>query len=269
MKFRREFIVKPGHKVRLKDHDPDYTAGFKHKDAAEEAVAKNVARLAELQYLLYAEGKRALLVVFQAMDAGGKDGVVRHVMSGCNPQSCRVTSFKVPSAEEQSHDFLWRIHKALPAKGEIGIFNRSHYEDVLVVRVHNLAPKSVWSERYHLINEFEEVLARNNISILKFFLHISKEEQRERLQDRLDDPNKNWKITPADAEERRHWDDYVEAYEDALSRCSTKRAPWFIIPSNHKWFRNLAVSQIIVEALEELDMKFPKPAFDLSKIVIR
>jgi len=268
MKLAKQLIVKPGQKVKLSKHDPDFTAGLKKKKDAEKHLARNIARLDELQYLLYAEDKHALLIVLQAIDAGGKDGTIRHVMSGINPQGCRVTSFKVPSAEEADHDFLWRIHKAVPPKGEIGIFNRSHYEEVLVVRVHGLVPKSVWSERYDHINRFEENLAHSGVTILKFFLHISKDEQKARFQDRLDDPDKNWKVSPADFAERKHWDDYMAAFEDALSRCSTKHAPWFIIPANHKWFRNLAVSQIIVETLEGLKMKFPPPPPNLAEIVL-
>ena len=202
------------------------------------------------------------------MDAGGKDGTIRHVMTGVNPQGCKVTSFKAPSDEEIDHDFLWRIHKAVPGKGEIGIFNRSHYEDVLIVRVHDLVPKSVWSKRYAQINAFEQNLATSNATILKFYLHISKDEQKERFQERIDRPEKNWKVNPADFEERKYWDDYTRAYEEMLKRCSTDVAPWFVIPSNKKWFRNFAVSQIIVEALEALDMKYPKPTCDVSKIVL-
>ena len=269
MNLTKEFLVKSGKKVKLARLNPNYTAGFKHREAAEQKLQENIARLTELQYLLYAEKKRSLLIVLQAMDAGGKDGTVRHVMSGLNPQSCRVTSFKQPSAEEMAHDYLWRIHNAMPEKGEIEIFNRSHYEDVLVVRVHNLVPKSEWSKRYDQINAFESVLAGNSVKIVKFFLHISKDEQKKRFQERLQDPTKNWKISPADFEERKYWDDYIEAYEDALSRCSTPEAPWFIIPANHKWFRNLAVSRIIVETLEAMDMKFPPPVCDVSKIVIK
>jgi len=269
MKYHKQFRVKPGARVRLKEHDPDDTGGLRDKSEAEKPMQKNLERLSDLQYLLYAEGRRAILVVLQAMDAGGKDGTVRHVMSGLNPQSCRVTSFKVPSATELAHDFLWRIHAAVPAKGEIGIFNRSHYEDVLVARVHGLVSGKVWRARYGQINRFEEILSENDIRILKFFLHISKAEQRKRLEERLKDPSKEWKISRADLAERTRWGAYVEAYEEALSRCSTEGAPWFIIPANHKWFRNLAVSQIIVEALEDMDMKFPPPSFDVSKVRLR
>jgi len=264
----KAFIVKSRTKVNLKKYDPDYSGGFKNKEQAQELLAKNQLRLRELQYLLYAHDKYALLVILQGMDGSGKDGTIRHVMYGVNPQACKVTSFKKPSAEELDHGFLWRIHKAVPPKGEIGIFNRSHYEDVLVVRVHKLVPQKVWSKRYKQINYFEQILATNNVKILKFFLHISKEEQKERFQKRLDNPDKNWKMNPQDLEERKLWDEYTEAYEAVLTKCSTDHAPWFIIPANRKWFRNLAISQIIVETLEKLDMEFPKPTFDPKKIRI-
>jgi PPK2 family polyphosphate:nucleotide phosphotransferase len=269
MKMNKRFRVPPHARVRLGDFDPDDTAGFDKGDKANERLEKNIARMAELEYRLYAESQRALLIVLQGMDAAGKDGTVRHVMTGLNPQTCRATSFKVPSSEEAAHDFLWRIHKAVPAHGEVGIFNRSQYEDVLVVRVHELVPKSVWSARYDQINRFEELMSESGVTILKFFLHISKKEQLERLEERLKDPNRNWKISDADIKERKRWDDYVTAYEAVLSRCSTSYAPWFVIPANKKWFRNLAVSQIIVETLERMDPKFPKPSIDLSKIKVK
>lgn len=269
MNFTKRFIVRSGHPVHLSRCDPDDTGGYREKSEAEAELARNVKRLAELQYRFYAENRRALLVVIQGMDAAGKDGTIRHVMSGLNPQSCRVTSFKAPSAEELAHDFLWRIHKAVPGRGEIGIFNRSHYEDVLIVRVRHLVPKSVWSKRYDQINDFERMLADNGVVIRKFFLHISKEEQRQRLQERLDDPRKNWKFNPDDIRERERWSDYKRAYEEALSRCSTEKAPWFVIPANKKWFRNLAVSAILVETLEALAPQFPKPMPGISKIRIR
>jgi PPK2 family polyphosphate:nucleotide phosphotransferase len=264
--LRKRFLVKPGTKVRLSRHDPDDTAGFEDKQAGGEILAKNISRLERLQTLLYAENRRALLIVLQAVDAGGKDGTIRHVMGGINPQGCTVTSFKAPSAEELDHDFLWRIYKAIPARGDIGIFNRSHYEDVLAVRVRRLAPKSVWEKRFEQINAFEKTLAGNDIVILKFMLHISKDEQRRRLQERIDDPDKRWKISPTDFEDRKRWGEYQRAYEAVLSRCSHSWAPWFVIPANRKWFRNLAVSQIIVDTLRSFDMKFPKPAFDLPKL---
>jgi PPK2 family polyphosphate:nucleotide phosphotransferase len=264
-----QFRVKPGAKVRLREWDPGDTGGYKSKEAAQKALAGNIERLAELGYLLYAEHKRALLVILQATDAGGKDGTIRHVMSGLNPQNCRVTAFKAPSEVELAHDFLWRVHPAVPAQGEIGIFNRSHYEDVLVARVKQLVPKSVWSTRYRAINEFERALAESGVIVLKFFLHISKKEQAQRLRERLRDPTKNWKLAPSDFEDRHRWSQFMRAYEDALSRCSTPWAPWFIIPANRKWFRNLAVSEIIVGALEGLNMAFPKATFDPSTIVIK
>jgi len=260
-------LVRPGSKLKLSSHDPGATHGYTKVKAALE-TERHRARMSELQEVLYAERKHALLIVLQAIDAGGKDGTIRTVMSGVNPQGCQVTSFKVPTTEELGHDFLWRTHKAVPIKGQIGIFNRSHYEDVLVVRVHNLIPKPVWTARYGYINEFERLLADSGVTILKFFLHISKDEQKKRFEQRLADPSKWWKFNPADFEERKKWDEYIAAFEDAFTQCSTKPAPWYIIPSNKKWFRNLAVSQIIVEALESLKLKYPKPDFDPSKIVI-
>ncbi len=267
MKFTKRFIIGPHKKVQLKDHAAGETLGL-DKESAAPMIARTIAHLDELQYVLYAEARRSLLIILQGMDTSGKDGTIRHVMSGASPQSCKVTSFKVPSAEEAAHDFLWRIHRAVPGKGEIGIFNRSHYEDVLVVRVHELVPEETWSERYDQINVFEKLLTENNVTILKFFLHISKDEQKERLKARLDDSSKHWKISAADIAERKYWDDYTRAYEDALSRCSTRHAPWFVIPANHKWFRNLAVSSIIVETLERMHPKFPKPSIDISKLKV-
>ena len=266
MNLRKRFLVEPGSSVRLSRIDPDDTAGIKSKDAAEADLSKNIDRLRKLQYLLYAENRWALLVVLQAMDAGGKDGTIRHVMGGLNPQGCVVTSFKAPSEEEREHGFLWRIHQRVPARGDIGIFNRSHYEDVLVARVRKLVPKSVWEKRYEQINAFEKTLAGSDVVILKFMLHISKEEQRRRLQERLDNPRKRWKLATSDFEDRKLWDEYQRAYEAALSRCNHAWAPWFVIPANHKWFRNLAVSEIIVDTLKSLHMKLPRPAVDVSKL---
>ena len=260
-----QLLVRPGKKFRLRDYNPDDTLGYKNDDQTQAALKKHLERLDKLQYLLYASKKCALLIVLQAVDSGGKDGTIRHVMSGVNPQGCRVTSFKKPTPEEAAHDFLWRIHKAIPERGEIGIFNRSYYEDVLVVRVHKTVPESVWSRRYKEINRFEKILVENNVKILKFHLHISREEQLKRFKQRLEDPAKQWELSPADFQERRYWKRYMEAYEDMLRFCSTEWAPWYIIPANHKWFRNLAVSQIIAETLEGLNLKFPKPAFDVSK----
>jgi PPK2 family polyphosphate:nucleotide phosphotransferase len=264
--FTKELMVKPGTKVKLAKFDPEETLGWAKNHAMKASLDMAIKKLDHLQYLLYANRKHALLSVFQGRDAAGKDGTIRHVMSGVNPQGCTVTSFKAPSPEEAAHDYLWRVHRAVPEYGNFGIFNRSHYEDVLIVRVHNLVPKAVWSERYEQINQFEEYLADNNVKILKFFLHISKKEQEKRFMERVDDPDKRWKISEADFNERKFWDDYTEAYEDALDRCGTKIAPWFVIPANKKWFRNLAVSHIIVETLEEMKLKFPAPTIDLKKL---
>ena len=261
--------VTPGRKVKLENYPTDVTPGFKQKPDVETILRETAAKMAKLQYLMFAESKRALLIVLQAMDTGGKDGTIRHVMTGLNPAGVHVRSFKVPSAEEASHDFLWRIHQAVPPKGDFGIFNRSHYEDVIVVRVHDLVPREVWNERYEMINQFERHLVDNNVTILKFFLHISKDAQKERIQDRMKDPERCWKLSPADFEERKYWDDYQEAYADAVSKCSTEWAPWFIIPADKKWFRNLAVAEIMLETLQSMKMKFPKPSFDPSKLKLR
>ncbi len=269
MNLSKELIVQPGKHAKIARRSPDACPGVKNKHEALKIIEKNIARLAALQDLLYAEARHAILVVIQAMDAGGKDGIVRHVMSGLNPQGCKVTPFKVPTSEELRHDFLWRIHKAVPAAGEVGIFNRSHYEDVLVARVHKLVPTEIWSKRYDQINAFERMLSENNVKIIKFFLNISKGEQKQRFRERLEEPNKQWKITPADFEERKYWDDYMKAYEDALTKCSTSWAPWYVLPADHKWFRDLAASQIIVETLELLNMKYPPPAADVSRIRLR
>ena len=263
MDIAKRCLVKPGSKVKLSEWDPDDKFGMGRDD---DALAHNLERLTELQHLLYADQRHTLLIVLQALDAGGKDGTIRHVMSGVNPQGCDVTSFKVPSDRERQHDYLWRVHKAVPPLGNIGIFNRSHYEDVLVVRVHQLAPKKVWQRRYRQINEFERMLTENRVTMLKFFLHISKEEQKRRFESRIKDPTKNWKLSLPDFEERKHWDDYIRAYETALRKCSTDWAPWYIIPANDKWFRNYTVSQIVVGALEEMRLKYPPPSIDLSKI---
>lgn len=263
MDLIKRCIVKPGSKIKLEKRDPADTFGL-HRD--DDAIARNVEKLSELQHLLYADHKHALLIVLQALDAGGKDGTIRHVLSGVNPQGCEVTSFKAPSSEELAHDFLWRIHKAVPRMGDIGIFNRSQYEDVLVVRVHKMVPKSVWSERYQQINAFEQSLVENNVTILKFFLHISKDEQKNRFEERMQDPKKNWKLSLPDFEERKHWDDYIKAYEAVLRKCSTEWAPWYVIPANDKWFRNYAISSIIVRTLEKMNLKYPPVTIDLSKV---
>jgi PPK2 family polyphosphate:nucleotide phosphotransferase len=266
VKYLNRFRVHPGDPVRLKDIDPGFTDHHEsHKKAAEE-IERDRDKLRALQALLYADGGGSLLICLQGLDAGGKDGTISHILGAMNPQGCRVTGFRQPSTEEQAHDFLWRIHQATPARGQVAIFNRSHYEDVLVVRVHKLVPDAVWSRRYDQINEFEKELVDNNTHILKFYLHISKEEQLKRFADRLDDPMKQWKISESDYKEREFWGDYMAAYEDVLSRCSTPHAPWFVIPSDHKWFRNLAIARIVVEHLEALDMQLPKPSVDLGHI---
>lgn len=266
-KFSKALRVESGSNVKLANLDPRDTHGWEREDA-EERYEKLLLKLYDLQYKLHAEHRQALLVVLQAMDAGGKDGTIRKVMGGLNPQGTRVESFKVPTEEELDHDFLWRIHRKTPGKGEISIFNRSQYGDVLVVRVHNLVPESVWKKRYGQINEFEKILTENHTRIVKFYLHISKEEQKERLQERLDDPKKHWKASEADFRERQFWDDYQEAYEAVLEKCSTGWAPWFVIPADRKWFRNLAVASILVETLEDMDIEMPTAQFDLSKVVI-
>jgi PPK2 family polyphosphate:nucleotide phosphotransferase len=266
VKYLERFRVPPGTRVKLKDVDPafkDHHEG--HKEAAKE-IAHYQQRLRELQELLHADARCSVLICLQALDAGGKDGTINHILGSMNPQGCRVVPFKQPSAVELAHDFLWRIHRAVPARGEVVIFNRSHYEDVLIARVHKLVPQERWSRRYDRINAFESGLVEDDTHILKFFLHISQEEQLKRFKDRLDDPAKQWKISEADYKERTYWDDYTAAYEDALSRCSTEHAPWFIIPGDHKWFRNLAVARIVVEHLEGLKMKFPPPGASIEHI---
>ncbi len=265
MNFTEKLRVKPS--FRLKKADPAATHG-QDKGKSEARLERNNARLFEYQQRLYAENKRSVLIVLQGMDTSGKDGVIRHVMRGLNPQGCMVTPFKAPSSEELDHDFLWRIHKAVPARGDIGIFNRSHYEDVLISRVRELVPKSVWKARYDQINEFEKMQTENGVTILKFFLHISREEQKERLEERLKDPLKNWKFSVNDLKERAYWNDYMDAYEDTLNKCSTKHAPWFIIPSDKKWFRNLAISEILNDTFHAINPRLPKPAEDLKKIKI-
>ena len=270
VEFRlKQILVPPGEKISLKkDYDPDFTGGFDNKSAALEHVSANVKRLSDLQEKLYAQDTYGVLIIFQAMDAAGKDGAIRHVMSGVNPQGCHVTSFKTPSAEELDHDYLWRAAKALPGRGMIGIFNRSYYEEVLVVRVHpeflakqrlpeGVADDGIWERRYEEINNFEEYLVRNGIVVLKFFLNVSKSEQKKRFLARIDEPEKNWKFSVADYQERAHWDDYQQAYEQLLNHTSTEHAPWFVIPADHKWFARLAVSEVICSQLERLGLAFP------------
>ena len=263
------YRVKPNEKLNLSKFDANATKGFDGgKEEAKKEVAKLNARLEELQELLYAEGKHKVLIVFQAMDAGGKDGTIRTVFEGVNPQGVKVAAFKVPTPEELAHDFLWRIHKQTPGKGEIVIFNRSHYEDVLVVRVHGYAPEEVWKKRYDHIRHFEQLLADEGTTILKFYLHIDLDEQKQRLQERLDDPTKRWKFNIGDLEERKLWPQYMQAFEDAIEKTSTESAPWYVIPANRNWYRDLVISQIIVDTLENLNMKFPAEQEGLDNVVI-
>lgn len=261
----KSLLVNPDSKIRLADIDPGDTLGWEKGKAADQFAA-NLGRLSVLQQLLYAESKRSVLVVLQGIDAGGKDGTIRNVMTGLNPQGVRVTSFKVPEGEEKRHDYLWRIHRAAPEFGQIGIFNRSHYEEVLVVRVHNLVPKEIWSRRYEEINNFERMLSQNGTTIVKFLLYISKDEQLQRFRERVEKREKNWKFNEGDLKERQYWDEYIDAYEAALRKCSTDSAPWYVIPANRKWFRNLAVSQVLLDTMENMDLKLPPQVADLSKI---
>jgi len=265
--YLKKLIVEPGSKVRLKHFDPGYHGKQESRESALPQIQKHIQKMQDLQYLMYAERKHSLLIVLQGLDAAGKDGVVRHVFTGMNPAGCVAVNFKQPTANELAHDFLWRVHPHVPAKGSVAIFNRSHYEDVLVARVHNLVPEKVWSKRYDQINDFEQLIStENKTTILKFFLHISKLEQLARFKKRLDDPARRWKISESDYGEREYWNDYIAAFEDVLSRTSTGRAPWFIIPSNHKWFRDLSISQIITRTMEEMDMQMPKPTVNLAEI---
>ncbi len=266
MDYRKEFRVAADSKLKLGKVDPAYKGKRESPDEAKQEIADYQRKLFQQQTLLYAEHKHSILVVLQALDAGGKDGTIKHVFAALNPQGATVVSFKQPSATELAHDFLWRVHPHAPGKGEIVIFNRSHYEDVLVTRVHKLIDKDTWTARYQHIRDFEALLAENGTTIIKFFLHISPEEQLARFAQRLDDPSRNWKISESDYTERELWDDYIAAFEDAISATSTKRAPWYVIPSNHKWFRNLAVSQIMADTMEDLKLAFPPPSVDLAEI---
>jgi PPK2 family polyphosphate:nucleotide phosphotransferase len=262
-------LIKPGAKVRLADYDPDEHGSLTKRNPEVAAkLAADLETLCSLQERLYAESRQALLIVLQGLDGAGKDGTVSHVMSGLNPQACDVTPFKVPTADELAHDFLWRVHQHTPAHGHIMVFNRSHYEDVLVARVHKLVPASVWKKRYAQINDFERLLTDSGTRIVKFCLYISKDEQKRRLDERIADPTKQWKISANDFPERALWDDYIAAYEDALSRCSTPHAPWHLIPANHKWYRNLLVAGIIADTLRDMNPQWPPPSVDLSKIKV-
>ena len=262
-----KYRIEEGTKVKLKDYDPG-ESGKLDKKEMEEKTAKNLAALDELQYKLYAEGKRSILVVLQAMDAGGKDGTIRKVFGILNPQGVRVTSFKAPTDEELSHDFLWRIHRNAPAKGMIGIFNRSHYEDVLIVRVNQWIDEKECERRFRTINEFERTLAENGTTVLKFYLHISKDEQKKRFLERLDDPTKKWKFCKGDLDTRKKWDDYMLQFEDVFRNTSTGQAPWYIVPADNKRYRNLIISTVVRETLEKMDLKFPEPEEGLDQIVI-
>jgi len=255
-RLRDELRVTPGSKIDLSKIDPADAHGWKKDDAVTETAAQLV-RLSDLQDRFWAEAKRSVLVILQGIDAAGKDGTIQKVMEAFNPQGCVVAAFKVPTPEELAHDYLWRVHKKVPGKGEIGIFNRSHYEDVLVVRVHNFVPREVWSKRYREINEFEKLLTDNGTTIVKFFLYIDRDEQRQRFQERVDDPKKRWKFSLADLEERKLWDDYIAAFEDAISKTSTDYAPWYVIPANRNWMRNLAVASILAETIDDLRPAYP------------
>lgn len=259
--------IAPDAKVHLARVDAGATHGW-DKDGALTQQAEYEAHLTAMQERLWAEGKHALLIVLQGIDAAGKDGTIRHVMDAFNPQGCDVVGFKVPSEEERAHDYLWRVHQHTPPKGHITILNRSHYEDVLVVRVHELVPRAVWRRRYRHINEWERMLVDEGTTIVKLFLYIDRNEQRERLQARLDEPDKRWKFSKGDLGERDRWDDYIAAFEEVLERTSTEWAPWYLIPANHKWFRNLAVAHILGETLDDLDPRFPAPEEGLDGIVI-
>jgi PPK2 family polyphosphate:nucleotide phosphotransferase len=262
------FLVPPGKRIQLKDYDPDYTGKFENKEQAETKLREDVLRLAKYQDVLYAQNTYALLIIFQAMDASGKDSTIKHVMSGVDPQGCQVFSFKAPSAEELDHDYLWRSAKSLPERGRIGIFNRSYYEEVLVVRVHpeilnaqqlpsEAKHENIWQHRFEEINGFERYLKRNGIAVLKFFLNVSREEQRKRFLKRINTPEKNWKFSLTDVKERAHWDDYMAAYEDMFSHTSTEDAPWYIIPADKKWFMRAAVADVIISKLESLNLHYP------------
>jgi PPK2 family polyphosphate:nucleotide phosphotransferase len=261
------YRVRAGEPIVLASLDPDASEHYKKKQDVEPELEYQRDRLVNLQERLYAENKRSLLIVLQAMDTGGKDGTIKHVFRGVNPQGCRVWSFKKPSDEEASHDFLWRYHQRTPRRGMITIFNRSHYEDVLIVRVKQLVPEEVWRKRYHIINEFEQMLTLNNITVIKFFLHISKDEQKRRLESRLENPDKRWKFSINDVNERKLWDDYQQAYEDALNNCSTAYAPWYVVPANKKWYRNLVIARAIADTLEAMNPQYPA-AQELGNITI-
>jgi PPK2 family polyphosphate:nucleotide phosphotransferase len=262
------YRVHPGLPITLAHFDPNASEDYNKKKHVEKELEKQRQRLQNLQERLYADHKRSFLIVLQAMDTGGKDGTIKHVFGGLNPQGCQVWSFKKPSDEELGHDFLWRYHQRTPQRGMISIFNRSHYEDVLVVRVKQLVSEDVWRQRYHLINEFEHMLTLNNITVIKFFLHISKDEQKQRLESRLADPSKHWKFSSNDLKERQFWDDYQAAFEEMINNCSTAYAPWYVVPANNKWYRNLVVARTIADTLESLNPQYPTAETGLENIVV-
>lgn len=266
MSLTDELRVKPGGRVDLSRRDPDETFGVREGGKTERTTEAKIKRIGELVHTLGADRRFALLIVLQGMDTSGKDGAIRHVFAAVDPQLMRVHAFKRPSEEELGHDFLWRIHRQTPQRGELVVFNRSQYEDVGIVRVHNLVPKEVWSRRFSHINDFERLLTESGTVVLKFFLHISKKEQAQRLRERLSDPSKNWKMDMADLKERVHWDEYMRAYSEAIQRCSTREAPWHIVPSDHKWFRNHAIASVIESRLERLGLEYPRPDFDPQKV---
>jgi len=276
--FVKPFEIADGSRFRLKDFDPAETLGIKSKEQAKETLERGITHLTELQEKLYAQDRWAILVILQAMDAAGKDSTIKHVMSGVNPQGCQVNSFKAPSAEELQHDFLWRTSRCLPERGKIGIFNRSYYEEVLAVRVHpellgrqripqQLLLDNIWQKRFEDINAFEHYLSRNGFVVLKFFLHLSKKEQKRRFLERLEEPEKNWKFSMSDALERQHWEKYMRAYEDLIRNTSTKHAPWYAVPADHKWFTRIVVAEAIIDAMESLDLSFPKMDAERRKVL--
>jgi PPK2 family polyphosphate:nucleotide phosphotransferase len=260
--------VEPGKPARLADIDPDESEHYQRKKDVADELKRHRDRISDLQARLYGEQRRSLLIVLQAMDTGGKDGTIKGVFAGVNPQGCQVWSFKAPSNEEAAHDFLWRYHQKAPSKGMIHIFNRSHYEDVLIVRVKELVPEPVWRPRYEAINQFEYALTTDGVTVLKFFLHISRDEQKRRLESRLEDPDKRWKFSSSDLKERAYWDDYQAAFEDAVNRCSTPYAPWYVVPANNKWYRNLVVARTIADTLEAMDPRFPAAEKGLDKVEV-
>ncbi|MGV0909216.1 polyphosphate kinase 2 family protein [Martelella sp. FOR1707] len=269
MDFRKKLAIEPGSTVSLADIDPHQDGGIESKEEGKEKLSGILDEITPLQEMLYAEKKHALLIVLQGIDAAGKDGVCWHVIRAMNPQGTYVASFKQPTEVEKAHDFLWRVHQRVPAMGQVAVFNRSHYEDVLVARVHNLVSKQEWSKRYHQINNFEEFLTENGVTIVKFFLYISKDEQLERFEKRLEDKDRQWKISASDYAERDRWDEYIEAYEAMLSHCSTAHAPWYVIPANRKWFRNLAAADIIHRAMLDMQIESPRPTVDINEIYRR